>query len=145
MKSYPIALLCAFFWFSATSLVANKYDLNRDKQIDWEEFQTMKKAEARRAKREYNQQEIRFLFEDKDWDGNGTLSYQEVANHPYDLNSDKKISFDEFKSMHLKRASRNGREVQDAWIQTQFKRRDVNTKGYLTYQELSAPLPTPSK
>lgn len=132
-------VLCAIS-LAASPLLANKHDLNRDKRISWEEFETMKKSQAKKNGRDYNAEQVRYLFEDKDLDGDGFLSYKELAAHPVDLNGDKKISYEEFARMHKKRGERAGREPKDAWIKNLFDRKDSNGDGFLSYEELAAPV-----
>ena len=138
LKHYLLILLT----LSATAgtLMANKNDLNRDKRISMEEFEIMKQAEAKKNGREYNAQQVKYLFEDKDRDGDGYLSYKELAAHPVDLNGDKKITYKEFARMHKKRGERAGREPKEAWIKELFAKKDKNGDGTLSYQELAAPV-----
>ena len=138
LTKYIVTLLSLIL--ATASLSANKHDLNRDKQISWEEFEMVKKKQAAQNGKEYNAKHTRFLFEDKDHDGNGALSYKEFNNHPVDLDGDKSISYEEFSAMHKRRAERNGRTAKDAWIKNMFDKKDGNGNGELSYKELAKPV-----
>jgi Ca2+-binding EF-hand superfamily protein len=137
-KKYILTLIALT---SATALfAANPADLNGDKNISLEEFQTLKKKQAAKNGNTYNEKQINELFEDKDRDGNGVLSYKEFGAHPVDLDDDKSISYEEFAAMHKKRAERAGRTVNEEWVKSTFPKKDTDGDGKLSYEELAAPL-----
>lgn len=140
MKTKHTLITLMALILTAAPTLANKNDLNRDKRISWEEFEVMKQADAKANGREYNEQQVRYLFEDKDRDGDGFLSYKELAAHPVDLDGDKKISYEEFAKMHKKRGERAGREPKEPWIRNVFEKKDKDGNGSLSYQELAAPV-----
>ena len=126
---------------SADAIVsANPADLDKDKRISWEEFATLKQKDAKKNGKEFNEKEIKYLFEEKDRDGDGYLSYKEFGSHPVDLDGDKSISLEEFAAMHKKRAERNGRTAADEWIKNMFAKKDTDGDGSLSYQELATPV-----
>ena len=122
---------------SAVVAQANRHDTNRDRRISWEEFAVAKQAEAEAAGREYNEAAIRILFGDKDRDMDESLTYQEFQTHPFDVNDDQRITFDEWTETMTRRGVRAGRPYTEEWIRNQFARRDQNGDGWVSYQELS--------
>ncbi|NDV61558.1 hypothetical protein G0Q06_03765 [Puniceicoccales bacterium CK1056] len=140
MKAKRTIIALLTLTLATASLSANKNDLNRDKSISWDEFEILHKARAAENGREYKEQQIKWLFEDKDSDGDGVLSYKEFGAHPVDLDQDKSISYEEFAAMHKKRAERNGRTAKDGWIKGVFEKKDLNGDGSLSYKELAKPI-----
>jgi Ca2+-binding EF-hand superfamily protein len=140
MKLKHFFLVCITLSFTAGTLSANPMDLNKDKRISWEEFEIAKQQEASKQGRAYNEQQVKYLFEDKDRDGDGFLSFKELAAHPVDIDGDKKISYAEFERMHKKRGERAGRMPKEAWIKDLFAKKDKNGDGHLSYAELAAPV-----
>lgn len=126
--------------FTAVTLQANPNDLNKDKRISWEEFEAFQQREAKKNGRKFDAQQAKYLFEDKDSDGDGYLSYQEFARNPVDLNDDKVISFKEYSIMMKKRGERSGRIPKDEWIKEMFAKKDADGNGTLSYQELAKPV-----
>ena len=138
LKHYILTLITLT---SATvALSANPNDLDKDKRISWEEFETLKKKDAKKNGKEFNAQQVKYLFEDKDHDGDGFLSYKEFATHAVDIDGDKSISYEEFAAMHKKRAERNGRTAKEEWIKNLFGKKDTDGDGSLSYKELAKPL-----
>lgn len=138
LKHYLLTLITLT---SATVVFsANPADTNKDKRISWEEFATLKQKDAKKNGKEFNEKEIKYLFEDKDHDGDGFLSYKEFGTHAVDLDGDKSISYEEFAAMHKKRAERNGKTAQDEWIKNLYGKKDTDGDGALSYQELAAPV-----
>lgn len=139
LKKYIVTLLCAA---SASFLTAaNPNDLDRDGEISWEEFKTLKKKQTAQNGSEYNEEQIKYIFQDKDRDGDGVLSYKEFGNHPVDLDGDKSISYKEYVQMHKTRAKRNDRDApKEAWIKNLFAKKDSNGDGELSYKELAKPV-----
>lgn len=140
MKPKPLILTLITLTFAAATLQANPNDLDKDKRISWEEFATLKGKDAKKNGKEFNEKEIRYLFEDKDHDGNGSLSYKEFATHAVDLDGDKKISYKEFARMMQKRGERSGKVQKEEWIKNMFGRKDTDGNGSLSYQELAKPV-----
>jgi Ca2+-binding EF-hand superfamily protein len=126
--------------FTAVALKANPNDLNGDKRISREEFETFQRKGAKTNNQKFDPEQAKRLFEDKDSDGNGFLSYPEFARNPVDQNDDKVISFEEFSIMMKKRAERSGRVLKDGWIKEMFGKKDADGNGSLTYKELAQPV-----
>jgi EF hand len=77
LKLRLLAIITATF--SAVVLESNPNDLNRDKRISWQEFETFQQSEAKNNTRKFDPQQAKHLVEDKDTDGDGFLSYLELA------------------------------------------------------------------
>ena len=67
LHKYIPALLA--LTFAAALFAANPADTNKDKEISWEEFSALIKKQASKNGKPYKEQEIKYLFEDKDFDG----------------------------------------------------------------------------
>lgn len=131
-----LTLTCA----TASLSAANPADTNGDKKISWDEFQTVHKQRAAENGKEYNEQQTKYIFEDKDRNGDGVLTYKEFGTHPDDLNGDKSISYEEWVAMHKKRGERSGKMPNDKWVEEAFAKKDTDGDGVLSFKELSAPL-----
>lgn len=140
MKAKYTIITLLSLTLATASLPANPNDLNKDKKISWEEFEVLQKKRATEQGREYKEQQAKYLFEDKDRDGDGVLSYKEFGNHAVDLDNDKSISYGEFAAMHKKRAERAGKTAKDEWIKDVFAKKDSDGNGELSYEELAAPV-----
>lgn len=138
--SNSVLSILAMYLSVATICAANPADTNRDRHINLEEFVAFKKKQMDNNGQAFEERQVEYLFEDKDQDADGVLSYREFGSHPVDLNSDKSISYEEFVKMHKKRAERNGKVAKEAWIQTLFQKKDTNGDGSLSYKELAKPL-----
>ena len=119
---------------------ANPHDLNGDKRINWEEFEMMQKKRAAENGRDYDEQQAKYIYKDKDRNGDGLLTYKEFGSHPNDLDGDKAISYAEWEAMHRKRAERAGRSFNEKWVKSTFPKKDTNGDGKLSYRELAKPL-----
>lgn len=140
MKLKQHALTLIALTFTAVVLEANPNDLNQDKRISWQEFEAFQKQEAKKNGRKFDPQQAKYLFEDKDRDGNGFLSYKEFASNHVDLDGDKFISFDEYVKEMKKRGARNGRVPTDTWLKETYAKKDTDGDGRLTYQEMAKPV-----
>jgi Ca2+-binding EF-hand superfamily protein len=126
--------------FTAVAMQANPNDLDRDKRISWKEFESFQQNEAKKNQRQFDPQQAKQLFDDKDSNGDGFLSYKEFARNPVDLDDDKAISLKEFSIMMKKRGERTGRTMKDDWIKETFAKKDADGNGSLSYQELAKPV-----
>jgi Ca2+-binding EF-hand superfamily protein len=140
MKLTQHASALAALALTAVVLEANPNDRDKDKRISWPEFEAFQQREAAKNSRKHEAQQARYLFEDKDRDGDGFLSYQEFGRNPVDLNDDKSISLEEFSAMMKKRGERTGRTMKDDWIKETFAKKDTDGSGSLSYQELAKPV-----
>lgn len=136
----PILTLLTLFSGTLILSAANPADTNRDRSINLDEFSAFKKNQMKSSGKEFSEKQIKYLFEDKDHDGDGVLSYREFGSHAVDKNGDKSISYSEFLKMHNKRAERNGNSLKEAWVQNLFKKKDTDNDGSLSYKELAKPV-----
>ena len=138
LKKYILTLLT--LTLASALFAAHPADKNKDKRVTWDEFSKFKKEQASKNGKPYDEQQIKYLFEDKDHDGDGVLSYEEFNRHAVDTDGDKSISYEEFVVMHKKRGERSGKAPKEEWVKNLFAKKDTNGDGALTYEELAAPV-----
>lgn len=140
MKLNKYILILTSLTIATAAFAVNPNDLDGDKQISWEEFKTLHEKRAANQGGDFDERRVKYLFEDKDRDGDGVLSYKEFGSHPVDLDGDKAISYEEFVLMMKKREKRWGREIKQEWIDKTYAKKDLDGDGTLSYQELAKPL-----
>jgi len=102
-----------------------EYDLNKDGKVSFEEYKkVMKKYKG------LDEATLKTKFQALDVDKSGFLDAAELLAE-FDLNKDKKVSFDEFKTVTLKYKG-------DSSLRSRFDAYDTNKDGMLDAKELLA-------